>query len=51
MKLTTHFQLVPRSKELGSIHPLPVRSINKEGGGSERHYHAHGGSLFKERPF
>jgi hypothetical protein len=21
------------------------------GGGSERHYHAHGGSLFIERPF
>jgi hypothetical protein len=23
VKLTTHFQLIPRSRKLGSIHPLP----------------------------
>jgi hypothetical protein len=25
MKLTTHLQLVPRSRKYGSIHPLPLR--------------------------
>jgi hypothetical protein len=25
VKLTTHFQLVPRSRKCGSIHPLPIR--------------------------
>jgi hypothetical protein len=25
VKLTTHFQLVPRSRKYGSIHPLPIR--------------------------
>jgi hypothetical protein len=50
-------------KTYGYIHTISViwkevtLSIEREwevyirGGGSERHYHAHGGSLFKERPF
>jgi hypothetical protein len=25
VKLTTHFQLVPRSRKCGSVHPLPIR--------------------------
>jgi hypothetical protein len=57
---TLHFlwvpELFPASIISFSLLATTEREREREksiyrGGGSERHYHAHGGSLFKERPF